>query len=180
MQHPTQTDARYLRTRLRYEPDTGKLFWREVGRDEFANDQHWKRFNAKYAGKAAGAVNGEGYLFISIHYKRYSAHRIAWAIQTGDWPKNQIDHINGDRADNRIENLRDVTQSENGKNQRRNRFNKSGRAGVCWHRRDGRWTANIRHDGRLIHLGNFADFSAAAAAREAAEKRFGFHCNHGR
>lgn len=99
-----------LRQLVEYDPETGFLTWKP--RDGNA------RFNSKLAGKPALAQPSKGYRTGRIKGKNYKAHRAAWAVTHGEWPQGQIDHINGDRSDNRLSNLRAVSQSENGKNQK--------------------------------------------------------------
>lgn len=96
-----------LRQLVEYDPETGSLIWKQ--RDGNA------RLNSKLAGKPAFAQLSDGYLTGRIKGKNYKAHRIAWAVAYGEWPQGQIDHINGDRSDNRLPNLRVVSNSENGK-----------------------------------------------------------------
>lgn len=150
-----------LRQLLRYEPETGKLFWLRDGSEAF---------NSK---------DGQGYLRGTVLGKRIRAHRIAWVIQVGAWPTHHIDHINGDRSDNRIENLRDVPRLVNQKNMRRMRSNTSGVVGVSA-TKNGTWEAYIDHAGKRIRLGKHATLQEAAAIRCEAEKKYGFHENHGR
>jgi hypothetical protein len=111
---------------------------------------------------------------------RLPAHRVVWAIHRGVWPDGEIDHINGDRADNRISNLRDVTRSENARNAAKPRTNRSGVVGVNWRTSKGKWRAYISEGDRTTHLGYFDDFSEAVNVRIAEERRRGFHENHGR
>jgi hypothetical protein len=139
-----------------------------------------KVWNDRYAGQVAGSPYAKGYLGICIFKSRFYAHRIAWAIVCGSAPKQQIDHINGDKRDNRIANLRDVSCSENGKNQSLQRRSKARSHGVRWHKRDLAWTAHIKTGGIQKHLGTFASEQAAIDARKAAECELGFHPNHGR
>ncbi len=155
-----------LRQLLRYEPDTGHLYWLDNARNG-------------YAGKEAGTISSHGYRKVFVNYRQYSAHRIAWAIHYGEWPVGHIDHINHDRSDNRISNLRVVTNAENRKNLTRRADNKTGVCGVFWEARTKRWRAQINHDGKRFRLGTFTDKSAAEEARREAERRFGFHHNHG-
>lgn len=169
-----------LRKLLRYEPDTGKLFWREREREFFETDVAHLVWNKKYKDKSAGGLAGNGYLSISIFGQQHLVHRVVYAIYHSNWPIRQIDHINGDRADNRIENLRDVTSSENGKNMKRHSKNTSGITGVYWHKRDKKWQAHIMHERKFIHLGYFDTIDCAIAARKSAEIEYGFHKNHGR
>jgi HNH endonuclease/AP2 domain len=99
---------------------------------------------------------------------------------TGHLPTLEIDHINGDRDDNRWINLRQVTASVNMKNLPLPRTNKSGTPGVIWHKRDEKWQASIKVDRRTVHLGYFESKQDAIAARKVAERQYGFHPNHGR
>lgn len=176
-----------LRQLLRYEPDTGRLFWlrRDVGLFHETEGRTARNafgiWNSRYAGKEAfTADDGLGYKCGRVFGQKLKAHQVIWAIFHGVWPDDFIDHINGIRSDNRIANLRVVTRAENAKNSRESARNKSGATGVGWHARDGVWAARIRVDGHLIHLGTFKDFDAAVAARKEAERRHGFHQNHGR
>lgn len=174
-----------LRQLLRYEPETGKLFWLPRGAEWFGGTRDLgyssRAWNAARAGKEAMTnVSSRGYKTGRIFRACVKAHRVAWAVHYGEWPKGEIDHINRDKGDNRIENLRDVTGAVNSKNQPMLPSNKSGKTGVCWSPAIGKWHANIRSDGVRHHLGFFADIADAISAREAAEKRFGFHPNHGR
>lgn len=174
---PSQQELQAL---LRYEPETGKLFWHERPREMFRSNNAWSAWNGRYAGSEAFRTpNGRRYLVGSINDTMYRAHRIIWRLVTGEEP-DEIDHINGDRADNRWSNLRSVTGSENNRNTQIRANNKSGVMGVCWHKQSQKWAAKIRIDGRGMHLGTFPTIEEATAARKAAERRFGFHANHGR
>lgn len=168
-----------LRQLLRYDPDTGKLFWRERPLGAFVSLRGFKTWNARYAGKEAfTACDGYGYLCGAVNYIVIKAHRVIWAMQMGEWP-NHVDHINGIRSDNRFSNLRSVTRQENQRNHKRHKTNSSGHMGVCWHQKAGKWCAYI-DAGKRLHLGLFDDLAEAIAERKAAEIRHGFHANHGR
>lgn len=171
-----------LRKLLRYEPETGKLFWKRRGACGFSSAKSMNAWNARYAGKDAFTSRGgaSGWHQGAVWGRLLLAHRVAWAIHYGEWPKKQIDHINGDASDNRIENLRDVDHAENMKNRRVHKNSKSGVIGVYWCKSSGSWRADILVNGKKHHLGRFAKKDAAAAARKSAEKKFGFHPNHGR
>lgn len=175
-----------LRKLLRYEPDTGKLYWRERAPDMFVDgkrnpDASCKMWNKKHAGKEAlTTLIGYRYPGGNIFNRIYYAHRVIWAIFYGEWPSKQIDHINGNRCDNRIKNLRHVSHFENGKNQRLSSNNTSGFCGVSWYSARGKWQAHITSKGKKMLLGIFTNKSDAIAARKAAEVKYGFHANHGR
>lgn len=163
----------YLRERLSYDPETGRLFWL----DHEAMPRKWR---TRYVGNEAFKTpTVAGYRQGAIDGIMLAAHRVVWAICNGEWPTNDIDHINGVRSDNRIANLRDVPHRTNQRNMRRHRSNTSGVVGVNYHKRDKAFRAFIEIDGRSLHLGNFKSFDEAVAARKAAETHYGFHRNHG-
>ena len=166
-----------LRQLLSYNPVSGKLFWLRRNGDEKAT----KIFNALFAGKEAFTYRmGKKHLQGRILRHGFLAHRVAWAIYHGEWPKGQIDHINGNHIDNRIENLRDVDGADNQKNMKLNAKNTSGASGVNWDQRRKLWRARIKANGREVHLGRFKTFDEAAKARKIAEQKHGYHENHGR
>ena len=137
-------------------------------------------WNAQHAGKDAfTSIGNHGYLTSSIRGKRYTAHRVAWAIFRGEWPEGEIDHVNHNRTDNRMHNLRHVSRSENARNLSRATNNPSGVTGVYWYEPTRRWVAKIHENGRMRHLGYFTDKDAAVSARIEAQSRLGFHKNHG-
>lgn len=175
-----------VRKLVRYDPSTGKLFWLARGscwfsdgyRSAVGNMNNW---NALYAGtEAFKQVSTSGYAHGSIFGVKITAHRVVWAICHGDWPVDQIDHVNGDKLDNRLENLRQVDRSGNAKNQKLSTRNRSGRVGVSWVARRSKWAAQIRSNGIQYNLGTFETFEEAVAVRAAAELEHGFHKNHGR
>lgn len=175
-------DSCQLKELIDYDPETGLFTWLPRKRDWFKSVGQWKNWNGRYPGSVAGTVGKKGYRTIAIHDKLYKAHRLAWFYVHGRWPTDQIDHINGDRDDNRITNLRSVSNSINGKNKKRDHRNVSGYIGVTPYPYHGtmKWVARIRVDGRLKHLGYFDTIQEAAVARKAAERIFGFHPNHGK
>jgi hypothetical protein len=139
---------------LRYDPKTGK-FWRK-----------------------AGCKSANGYRQIRFQGRQFMEHRVAWFMHYGEWPKGQIDHINGKRDDNRIVNLRLATPSENLRNRKKPCNNTSGHKGVSWIKRYGHWQATIKFDGKNKNLGNFATREAAAEAyNQAALKYHGEFAN---
>ena len=166
-------DLEYLRQRLRYEPDTGKLFW-------LPHSMASKSWTTRYAGKEAfTSKDRHGYRQTHMDGIVLRAHRVAWALHYGAWPEFDIDHVNHDREDNRLCNLRAVTRAENRKNASLSRNNTSGVCGVYWSTDRRKWGAYITSGGLQHNLGHFASFEDAVAARRAAEGRFGFHENHG-
>ena len=115
-----------------------------------------------------------------IFDKPYKAHRVIWAMCHGGWPIHGIDHIDGDRTNNRFENLRDVTQSKNMRNSSIRSDNTSGVVGVYLEKKSGTWYAQIKTGGTVKHLGQFPSFEDAVAARAAAEIKYKYHKHHGR
>ena len=168
-----------LRKVLKYNPKTGKLFWRRRDvsmfshgyRDAQGNCNNW---NSRYSDREAFNSFSKGYLIGGVFGKRMKAHRVAWAIHYGKWPTGQIDHINGKRDDNRIENLRDVSGIENHRNMKRPLTNTTGHIGVYAH--GDKWRVKVKN----IHIGVFDSFENAVSARFDAASRLGFHKNHGR
>lgn len=177
----TELTYEIVRELLDYDPETGALTWRPRDRKWFKSDRSWKAWGTYLSGKPAfTSVNADGYRQGKILYAAYHAHRIAWLHYYGSWPNDQIDHIDGDRANNRISNLRAVSQAENNRNMKRFCTNTSGLVGVCWDESRGKWMARITVGSKYKHLGRFDDFNDAAKARKAAEIKYGFHENHGR
>lgn len=173
-----------LRQLLRYERETGRLFWLPRTPDMFTQayhsaDKQCRTWNTRYAGREAFCLSQAGYMKGAVWGRCYTAHRVIWAMVTGEWP-DVIDHINGNPADNRFENLRSVRQVDNCGNQRRYSTNKSGVTGVLWDKQHGRWNAQLRRNGVKVFLGRFDTIEEAAAARRAGEVGLGFHANHGR
>lgn len=165
---------------LCYDPNSGHLTWKERGRAEFTRDRLWRTWNKRWAGRRVGSVSVNGYRHFSIDGHHLNIHRVIWLMMTGEYPAYDVDHINGERDDNRWENLRAASRSDNAKNCKRRADNVSGVTGVFWDRSRQLWTSTIRSDGKDHHLGRFVDFEVACAARIAANAKFGFHPNHGR
>ena len=137
--------------------------------------------NAVKVGDIVGSVSSSGHLVVYIFGRSYKLHRIIWVYLYGHAPKGQIDHINGDRADNRASNLREVSNLDNCRNQKIRKTNKSGVMGVCWHKRRCKWQSNImNNDGEFEYLGIFTSMFEAICARKSAEIKYGYHTNHGR
>ena len=168
-----------LKAVLDYDPNTGRLTWKPRDLPRKRGSATW---NTRYAGKEALTVkNHKGYLTGTVFGRHVLAHRIIWIMQTGQSPI-QIDHINGKPDDNRWGNLRAVSTSQNCRNKRQRRDLPLG----IYPRRDGAAgfvaTIGYRLHGKKVneHLGSFATLDEAISARQKAERRLGFHPNHGR
>lgn len=176
--------ARVLDRLFSYNAASGELIWRErplwmfqdCPRGRQANALAW---NNRFAGKRAFTTNDNGYFRGKIFRRSFLAHRLIWRMLTGECA-GEIDHINGNGLDNRLENLRPVSHLENMRNVPLYRANKSGVTGVYWSEPKKKWQAAIRVDGQQVHLGTFTDFNEAVEARRLAEEKYGFHQNHGR
>lgn len=181
-----QPSPQTLRKLLRYDADTGLLYWNPRTPEMFRSnglgaEKACDLFNAQYANREAfTAISKNGYRVGAIFRRNHLAHRVIWAMVNGEWPADQIDHINGNKSDNRIGNLRGVCGGENHLNMKRPKNNSSGVIGVHWSDGNKGWVAQIEYRGRKHCLGTFPDKAHAVAARKAAENRFGFHHNHGR
>lgn len=145
--------------------------------DPSSGDFRWKvQSGGTIPGRIAGTAHNNGYWQIKARGTAYLAHRLAWLMVHGEWPLNEVDHINGDKRDNRIANLRTATRSQNMANKGANRNNTSGYKGVSLFKRTGKWVACYRKDGRTVHVGYFDTAEEAAQAhRVAYEKAFGIY-----
>lgn len=172
---------------LNYDSDTGKLHWKTRTPDLFDDSKNYaerssKAWNARYAGKEAFTSKcADGYLRGAIFDIRYYTHRIIWAIYYGKRPdiKLQVDHINGIKTDNRVTNLRLVTEEINSQNASMYYTNTSGFNGVYWHKSSKKWQPRITVGGKTIHLGSFVNKEDAIAARMQANVKYGFSERHG-
>jgi hypothetical protein len=150
-----------LRAILNYNPETGQFRWKEARRGH-------------RAGVIAGSIDGAGYVDIMINKRHYLAHRLAWLWVMGKWPKNQIDHIDMRRDNNRFKNLREATDSQNKANRTAQSNNKLGRKGVQFNSKRGKYEARIRKDGVVTFIGYFDNLeNAAKAYATAAESHHG-------
>jgi len=171
----------HLNNLLSYCPATGLLWWKTRPLSMFASVRAMNAWNAKNANRLAiRTITERGYLIGSIYRVRHRAHRVIWAMWTGTWPEDQIDHINGKRTDNRIMNLRSVLGYENQQNMKISSNNKSGCTGVSWCKKQDKWEVGIGSKGKTVHLGKFTKLDDAILARKSAEFELGYHYNHGR
>ena len=164
--------AEIVRELLDYAPETGVFVWRER-----SGVPGW--WNTRFAGTAAGTRAARGYVRICIDSKTRPAHRLAWLWTHGVWVE-ELDHINHDRADNRIANLRPVSRSANAQNRTLGICNTSGTIGVHKEAARSVWKATITVSGKAVFLGRFSDKQQALDARKNAERLYGFHENHGK
>lgn len=166
---------------LKYDPKTGKLFWLPRPRSMFPSDSAYKIWTKRYSNKEAFTAKlKNGYLVGTIlGDTTYKASHVAWLLSYGRWPSLPTDHINGDRSDNRLINLREVTITENNKNKRLQKKNISGKNGVSWNKKYSVWDVSIGYQGKKISIGSFRDLGEAIKAREKIEHNFNFHENHG-
>jgi hypothetical protein len=168
-----------LRQLLDYNPETGILTWKFRPRKFCKTDHEQVRWNKRFSGKQAGLKAKDGYLVMCVLNKQYKAHRVCWSLHWGREPQGQIDHINGDKTDNKINNLRDVSARENATNRKRISRNKSGYTGVS-QGSFGKWLAYISTKEDRLFLGSFNCVTSAALKRRMAEIQYGYHENHGR
>lgn len=179
----TDLNQARLKELLEYAPDTGDLFWLPRPLDAFPSLNAWAAWNARYSGAKAGTILSNGYLALKLNGLPRKAHRIIWCLFHGEcaaYPECEIDHINGNKLDNRITNLRRVSHSENCRNRKKYKSNSSGVMGVSWNRFTQKWTAYIGQGGKNHLLGGFNTFEEACTARSTAERDLGYHVNHGR
>lgn len=152
-------------SRLRYCPESGNLYWRVS-------------FSNVLAGSKAGTLHAAGYLIVSISRQRFLAHRLVWLLSHQAWPDGEIDHIDGNTKNNRIENLRVVSASLNQRNKKIRPDNTSGHQGVSWDKSRGRWLVMITINGAQKNYGSFKSREAAIATAKAVYAANGFSKRH--
>jgi len=157
-----------LRERVNYNPETGVMTLKT---------RPIKGGNTA-VGDVLGSPHSAGYIQLRLDGRPYLLHRLAWFYMHGEWPVN-IDHINHNRQDNRLVNLRSVSRAENQKNQKKRVDNLSGLTGVRWCNSRQKWVAHIRENNRYQVLGRFNNLFDAACARKSMENYLHFHINHG-
>lgn len=157
--HDFKDDIDLLRSLVDYNPDSGVLTW------------HKSRKNA-IRGSVVGALNMKGYLICGLLGRRYLAHHVAWTLFYGKVPEADLDHINGVKSDNRISNLREVTNSQNMMNTELRQDNTSGAKGVSWDNTKKLWMATITVKSKIHYLGRFKDLDEAIDLRKKAEEHY--------
>jgi hypothetical protein len=145
-------DAERLREILSYNPETGVFTWK-IARGVNGG-----------IGEVAGSINAKGYLIIAISGRGYRAHRLAWLYVFDAWPENDIDHINRNKTDNRIANLRAATRAQNIWNTRVRCNSSSGIKGVWFDKKYGLWAAQITMHRKKKWLGRFVTIEEASKA----------------
>ena len=155
-----------LKEALSYDKLTGQFIWKKLSPRAFSIR----------VGDTAGSQSVQGYWRIRINGKLYTAHRLAWLYCYGQFPDCEIDHINGDKSDNRLCNLRIATKKQNQENVTERIDNKSGCRGVFWNTGQQKWTAQVGHCGKRHHIGYFDVLDdAVKAVKEARNKLFTHH-----
>ncbi len=162
----------------------GTIYWRDRPKSHFKRHKDYKTWETKCKGKPSGKKNDSGYLITKLYirgnYEIYRDHWIIWAMFHNEWPLDQIDHIDHNPLNNKIENLRLSNNKENKKNKGLQSNNKSGVNGVYWSNSCKCWRASIQINGKARHIGLYDDIEDAKIARMEKEKEFGFHPNHGK
>jgi len=170
-------DVNYLKECFEYVD--GDLFWKVRPRHHFKSKRSQTRVNNIHAGNAAGRVFGDGYRQVYVNGCGYLAHRIVWLMATGSEPKGNIDHINGNRSDNRVENLRDVPQSDNQKNRGISSNNTSGVSGVYYEKARKKWKATVYAGGKRAVQKRFNTLDDASEFVQFVRSELGFSDRHG-
>lgn len=167
-------DPKLLSKAINYDCRSGLFTWKARTPDMFSDTNgvsaEWKckKFNSTFGGKQALTSTSYGYNVGSFMGKSIKAHRVAWCIYYDEFPPEFIDHINNDRSDNRIENLRSASRCENNRNVTSAIGSTSKFLGVFWDKHRGKWAANIKIDGKSRYLGRFFCETEAAKAYDAA------------
>ena len=173
----TQSDLKEL---IEYDAQTGVVTWKRRDRHWFKSDLSMRKWNTRNSGMVAGSLKPGGYIYISILKTHILAHRAIWLLVYGVLPDLQVDHINGNKDDNRLCNLRMVTAEENRRNMRLMATNKTGFSCVTYSAKYSKYIATISDKNKPIHLGTFEKKEDAIRARKDAEEKYGYHENHGR
>ncbi|NMC25065.1 MAG: HNH endonuclease [Serratia sp.] len=167
-------NRKYLNECFLYNALTGALVWKSRPLHHFKSERIMNVTNGRMAGKTAkSSLNGR-YQIVHVNGNFYLCHRVVWCLHNDYWPAEDLDHINGNKLDNRIENLREVSRSQNMSNVGMQKNNKSGFIGVFWATREEKWQAVVAHNKKNILLGRFdCPVTAALAYNEAALKYHG-------
>jgi hypothetical protein len=148
----------YVLEHLSCDAKNGLLFWRNTG-------------GRKRTGASAGSLCHNGYVYVRLDGMMHKRSRLLWFVHHGEWPNNELDHINRVRTDDRLVNLRNVTSAQNGWN-KNSRIGQSGTVGVCFHKETGKWRPRIQANGKIVSLGLYQTVVEAAEAYQAAKLKF--------
>jgi HNH endonuclease/AP2 domain len=158
-------DPTHLAVFFQFDAEAGKLWWKKRDPQWFLNERSSKIWNTKYAGKEAfTSISSVGYKHGQLLGRHITAHRALWCLHHGRDTLKHIDHINGERTDNRLCNLREATNAQNGMNQKLSTKNTSGYKGVSWSSEKRKWLAQVIADGKHYNLGYYAQIEDAALA----------------
>ena len=160
----------YLKECLDYNLKTGEFVWKERPINHFKTERVCNIWNTRFKNKKAGSKHSNGYSCITIDYKTYLSHRIAFLYVEGYIPENEVDHMNRNRSDNRWKNLRKVSTSCNSQNCSVSKNNTTGVTGVYYDKSRCKWLVNIKINYKDKYLGRFDDFNDAVIARYNEEK----------
>lgn len=142
-----------------YDKDSGEILWK-------ANS------GAATLGRKCGWTRPDGYRQVYIKKHPLLLHRVIWLLENGEWPSKLIDHINGDKSDNRITNLRLANNEQNGRNSKIHLKNKSGERNVFWREGHKKWEVSVRVNKKTIYLGWFKDYEFACLVAQEARDKF--------
>ena len=172
--------ATYAANRLEYNKDSGVFLWKPKDSDK----PHYAQWNPQFAGKEAGTIDDKGYRRICFRFKGKTRwirlHRLAWFVVHGTLPNGEIDHIDQNKLNNSIANLRDVSKELNQRNATLKSNNTSGVSGVSWHKQCNKWYAQVKVDGKRYPLGLYDDISEAERVVKEFRSNHGFTETHGR
>jgi len=175
----------YLHECFDYKPETGQLIWKKRPLHHFLSEREWKLVNTQKAGKVAGnerkRKDGIGYFYTKVNGFEMAVHSFILLMHGTEIPKGMcVDHINGNKQDNRIENLRVVTTSTNAMNSKKRKTNTSGHHGIMWRKERSKWVVRLVVNGKTHVCGHFDDIGEAVIARDKALVRLGFSELHGK
>lgn len=173
-------DLKELAAQVEVHFDTGHIFWRQPTEAAFPDKRKWRISSTKRKNlQAFNTLSEQGYLKgVIFRSKTLYAHAIVWAMFSGSWA-DEVDHIDHDKTNNKISNLRSVSRQENARNTSLRPNNTSGANGVYFNKLAKKWCAYIKANNRTVPLGYFASFEDAVEARREADRLYGYHENHG-
>lgn len=175
MQGGKAPTAAHLRLVIHYDPDTGMFTWKSRPLSMFKDRRCWRKWNTRYAGARAGYVDRGGYIRLAFKcygVRAFSGHRAAWLLYYGEEPCADVDHINGVRHDNRIQNLRAATRKQNVRHSGMSSKNTTGYKGVTWDKAKRKFQVGICADGKRIFVGRYKSATEAAKAYDVAASKY--------